>query len=89
LLLAAHAKVADDVVAFTPPQREKLRSSLVHGVEFVDGTARLAAMILLLHGAGDPRGASLIVKDSSSLRLPNGGASSFRILPSAASRRSR
>jgi type I restriction enzyme M protein len=64
-LLAAHAKVAEDAGGFTPPQREKLRSSLVHGVELVDGTARLAAMNLLLHGAGDPRGESLIeVKDS-------------------------
>ncbi|GAA2082893.1 class I SAM-dependent DNA methyltransferase [Pseudolysinimonas kribbensis] len=65
-LLAAHAKVEeDDPASFTPPQREKLRSSLVHGVELVDGTARLAAMNLLLHGAGDPRGDSLIeVKDS-------------------------
>jgi len=64
-LLAAYAKVADDAASFTPPQREKLRSSLVHGTELVDGTARLAAMNLLLHGAGDPRGDSLIeVKDS-------------------------
>ncbi|MCH1883042.1 class I SAM-dependent DNA methyltransferase [Agrococcus sp. ARC_14] len=64
-LLAAHAKVAEQASSFTPPQREKLRSSLVHGVELVDGTARLAAMNLLLHGAGDPRGNSLIeVKDS-------------------------
>jgi len=64
-LLAAHAKVAENVATFTPPQREKLRSSFVHGVELVDGTARLAAMNLLLHGAGDPRGDSLIeVKDS-------------------------
>jgi type I restriction enzyme M protein len=64
-LLAAHAVVAADAASFTPPQREKLRSSLVHGVELVDGTARLAAMNLLLHGAGDPRGESLIeVRDS-------------------------
>jgi type I restriction enzyme M protein len=37
----------------------------VHGVELVDGTARLAAMNLLLHGIGQPSGPSLIeVKDS-------------------------
>ena len=37
----------------------------MHGVELVDGTARLAAMNLLLHGIGRPDGASLIeVKDS-------------------------
>jgi type I restriction enzyme M protein len=64
-LLSAQAKVAVGAADFTPPQREKLRSSLVHGVELVDGTARLAAMNLLLHGAGDPRGESIIeVKDS-------------------------
>jgi len=64
-LLGAWAKVAEGAANFTQPQREKLRSGLVHGVELVDGTARLAAMNLLLHGAGDPRGDSPIeVKDS-------------------------
>ena len=32
----------------------------VHGVELVDGTARLAAMNLILHGIGSPGGESLI-----------------------------
>ena len=37
----------------------------MHGLELVDGTARLAAMNLLLHGIGRPDGPSLIeVKDS-------------------------
>ena len=37
----------------------------MHGLELVDGTARLAAMNLLLHGIGCPDGPSLIeVKDS-------------------------
>ena len=49
----------------TPNQREHLREGLVRGYELVDGTARLAAMNLLLHGMGTPNGESLIeVKDS-------------------------
>ena len=45
--------------------RKGLRDTFVHGVELVDGTARLAAMNLLLHGIGQPNGDSLIeVKDS-------------------------
>lgn len=64
-LLGAWAKVAKGARDFDQTQREKLRSGLVRGVELVDGTARLAAMNLLLHGAGDPRGDSPIeVKDS-------------------------
>ncbi|MEJ5945578.1 class I SAM-dependent DNA methyltransferase [Pseudokineococcus basanitobsidens] len=66
-LLAAHEHVAHSAAArdYTPPQRTHLRDDLVHGVELVDGTARLAAMNLLLHGIGDPAGASPIdVRDS-------------------------
>ncbi len=49
----------------TPPERAHLRDGFAHGVELVDGTARLAAMNLLLHGIGDANGPSLIeVKDS-------------------------
>ncbi|MDX2377769.1 type I restriction-modification system subunit M [Microbacterium sp. LRZ72] len=64
-LLQAYEYAAQDAASFTPPQREHLQRSLVHGVELVDGTARLAAMNLLLHGAGEANGPSLIeVKDS-------------------------
>jgi type I restriction enzyme M protein len=64
-LLAAHEYASEGAESMTPPQREHLRSGLVHGVELVDGTARLAAMNLLLHGIGEPNGPSLIdVKDS-------------------------
>jgi type I restriction enzyme M protein len=41
----------------TPEDRERLRSGFVHGTELVDGTARLAAMNMVLHGIvqpGDP-----------------------------------
>jgi type I restriction enzyme M protein len=49
----------------TPTQRAKLQAGLVSGYELVDGTARLAAMNLLLHGIGTADGDSLIeVRDS-------------------------
>ena len=37
-----------------------LRDETVHGWEIVDGTARLCAMNLLLHGIGTPNGQSLV-----------------------------
>ena len=64
-LLAADDFASRDAEKLTPTQREHLRDTFVHGTELVDGTARLAAMNLLLHGIGTPRGESLIeVKDS-------------------------
>jgi type I restriction enzyme M protein len=64
-LLQAHAYASRDAEHLTPNERRHLRHGLVHGAELVDGTARLAAMNLLLHGIGTPSGDSLIeVKDS-------------------------
>src|SRR4029078_5515021 len=64
-LLAAHEFASKDPQKLTPNQRAHLRDTFVHGTELVDGTARLAAMNLLLHGIGTPRGESLIeVKDA-------------------------
>ncbi len=64
-LLAAHEYAARQAETLTPAQRDHLRNDLVHGVELVDGTARLAAMNFLLHGIGKPTGDSLIeVRDS-------------------------
>lgn len=64
-LLAAHEHAARDAASMTPVQRAHLRDEFVRGVELVDGTARLAAMNLLLHGIGDAKGDSLIeVKDA-------------------------
>ena len=64
-LLAAHGYAADHAQDMTPEQRDHLRDAFVHGVELVDGTARLAAMNLILHGIGKPSGQSLIdVKDA-------------------------
>lgn len=49
----------------TPTQRDKLRDDFVFGYELVDGTARLAAMNLLLHGIGSYSGdAQIDVRDS-------------------------
>ena len=64
-LLAAHDYASRGAESMTPPERLHLRDTFVHGVELVDGTARLAAMNLLLHGIGEATGESLIeVKDS-------------------------
>ncbi|MEU5461645.1 N-6 DNA methylase [Streptomyces althioticus] len=64
-LLGAHAYASKDAAHMNPEQRAHLRSGFVHGVELVDGTARLGAMNLLLHGMGDAKGESLIeVKDA-------------------------
>ncbi len=64
-LLAAHEYAAQNAETLTPTERDRLREGFVHGMELVDGTARLAAMNLLLHGIGTPNGRSLIeVKDS-------------------------
>ena len=64
-LLAAHEYAARDAQQLTPNERDHLRDGFVHGYELVDGTARLAAMNLLLHGIGTANGESLIeVKDA-------------------------
>lgn len=67
-LLAAHEYASQGAEKMTPPERRHLKETFVHGVELVDGTARLAAMNLLLHGMGEPNGESLIeVRDSLAL----------------------
>ena len=67
-LLMAHeyaARQAEASGRLSPEDRAKLGSGFVHGVELVDGTARLAAMNLLLHGIIAPSGPSPIeVRDS-------------------------
>jgi type I restriction enzyme M protein len=59
-LLAAHQYAGRHAETLTPTERKHLRDGFVHGFELVDGTARLAAMNLLLHGIGTPTGDSLI-----------------------------
>ena len=64
-LLVAHEYAAATASSMTPTERDHLRDDFVTGYELVDGTARLAAMNLLLHGIGTPNGESQIeVKDS-------------------------
>ncbi|HET7475347.1 MAG TPA: class I SAM-dependent DNA methyltransferase [Dermatophilaceae bacterium] len=64
-LLVAHEHAARGAASMTPTERDHLRDKFVRGYELVDGTARLAAMNLLLHGIGTARGSSLIdVRDS-------------------------
>jgi type I restriction enzyme M protein len=64
-LLVAHEHAARGAENLTPTQREHLRDRFASGYELVDGTARLAAMNLLLHGIGTPNGGSLIeVRDA-------------------------
>jgi len=63
-LLAAYSYVSKDAANLTPDQKTHLRDKFVSGVELVDGTARLAAMNMLLHGMGRADGPSPIeVKD--------------------------
>lgn len=64
-LLVAHDHAAQGAENLTPAQRSHLRDDFASGFELVDGTARLAAMNLLLHGIGTPTGDSLIdVRDA-------------------------
>jgi type I restriction enzyme M protein len=64
-LLVAHDRASAGAEKMTPTQRDHLRDDFVYGYELVDGTARLAAMNLILHGIGTANGDSLIeVRDS-------------------------
>jgi type I restriction enzyme M protein len=59
-LLAAHTYASRDAEHLDPKGRAHLRDGFISGTELVDGTARLAAMNLLLHGIGRPDGDSLV-----------------------------
>lgn len=64
-LLVAHEHAAQGAESLTPTLRAHLRDKFASGFELVDGTARLAAMNLLLHGIGTADGDSLIeVRDT-------------------------
>ncbi len=69
-LLVAHEYAAQHAATFTPTQREHLRDDFATGYELVDGTARLAAMNMLLHGIGTANGESPIVVQDSLLTNP-------------------
>ncbi|CAN5448463.1 class I SAM-dependent DNA methyltransferase [soil metagenome] len=60
-LLAAHEWIVDRHIAeMDADDKRFLRDEAMHGWEIVDGTARLCAMNLLLHGIGTPSGKSLV-----------------------------
>ncbi len=60
-LLAAHEWIVDHHIAeMDADDKRFLRDKALHGWEIVDGTARLCAMNLLLHGIGTPNGDSLV-----------------------------
>jgi type I restriction enzyme M protein len=60
-LLAAHEWIVDHhITEMDADDKRFLRDEAVHGWEIVDGTARLCAMNLLLHGIGTPNGKSLV-----------------------------
>jgi type I restriction enzyme M protein len=60
-LLAAHEWIVDRYIAEMDADAKRfLRDEAVHGWEIVDGTARLCAMNLLLHGIGTAAGDSLV-----------------------------
>ena len=60
-LLAANEWIVDHHVrTMDADQKKFLRDDALHGWEIVDGTARLCAMNLLLHGIGTPGGRSLV-----------------------------
>jgi type I restriction enzyme M protein len=69
-LLWAHAYASRDAENLSPDGRDHLRDGFIRGTELVDGTARLAAMNLLLHGIGRPNGESLIKVGDSLLADP-------------------
>jgi type I restriction enzyme M protein len=59
-LLAAYDYASRHAEHLDPTARNHLRDAFISGTELVDGTARLAAMNLMLHGIGQPAGDSLI-----------------------------
>lgn len=69
-LLWAHAYASRDAEDLSPDERDHLRDGFIRGTELVDGTARLAAMNLLLHGIGKPNGASLVTVGDALLADP-------------------
>ena len=65
-LMASHEWIVDHhIEEMDADEKRQLRDGTFTGWEIVDGTARLCAMNLLLHGIGSPSGDSLVhVEDS-------------------------
>ena len=73
-LLAAHDYIVHNNPTLDKDQKKHLKLKALHGIELVDGVARLCAMNLLLHGVG-PSGdeATPPIKVDDSLRADPGG----------------
>jgi type I restriction enzyme M protein len=73
-LLAAHDYIVHSNPTLDKDQKKHLKLKALHGIELVDGVARLCAMNLLLHGVG-PSGdeAAPPIKVDDSLRADPGG----------------
>ena len=65
-LMTSHEWIVDHYIEeMDADEKRQLRDAMFTGWEIVDGTARLCAMNLLLHGIGSPSGESLVhVEDS-------------------------
>ncbi|WP_329088541.1 class I SAM-dependent DNA methyltransferase [Streptosporangium sp. NBC_01469] len=72
-LIAAHAHIAREYQGrMTKAQQDHLSSGAIRGVELVPGTARLAAMNMILHGVGTSDGPSLIDVRDALAKQPGG-----------------
>ncbi len=72
-LIAAHAHIAREYRGrMTKGQQDRLSSGAIRGVELVPGTARLAAMNMILHGVGTSDGPSLIDVRDALAKQPTG-----------------
>jgi type I restriction enzyme M protein len=72
-LIAAHAHIMREHRArMTRDQQRNLSRGAIRGVELVPGTARLAAMNMILHGVGTSDGPSLIDVRDALATMPGG-----------------
>ncbi|MCX4824709.1 SAM-dependent methyltransferase [Streptomyces sp. NBC_01142] len=70
-LIAAHSYIRKHhMKGLSREQRHALGEGKIFGTELVPGTARLAAMNLLLHGIGDSNGDSLITVEDALAKKP-------------------
>ena len=63
-MLAAHNHVAEQHPNLTREQKRHLKENALRGWELVQGTARLAAMNMMLHGIGSDKSVPIVVGDA-------------------------
>jgi type I restriction enzyme M protein len=63
-LFAAHNHVAEHNPNLTREQKKHLKEKALRGWELVQGTARLAAMNMMLHGIGSDKAVPIVVADA-------------------------